>query len=163
MDKVITEVEGMDAVIAHFHRALDLTKTAAFAYAMYAVGNLMKDVMITATPVRGTEYRGGSSLEEGELRSGIRLKVEVQQDTKVGLAVVSWGQNGHVAVWVEYGHRLLYHGKSKKTRQEIPGPPVPPKPFARPAAEAAIDAIWQEFSDALVEGLMIEGILEQVA
>ena len=70
-------------------------------------------------------------VETGLLKASVVTAVSISQKGNSGVAVVGFGNQGHVARLVEFGHRLVSHGK-KRDRKQIGN--VPPHPFMRPAS-----------------------------
>ena len=87
-------------------------------------------------------------VETGDMAKALVINVEINQTSLNGMAEMGFGKQDHVAMWVEYGHRMVGHRPGKKVLGD-----VPPHPFMRPgfdaSAEAAIGAFIESLSATL--------------
>jgi hypothetical protein len=104
-----------------------------FIRALQAGGNVIANQVEVRTPVKKEDT--GGLLDKAELRESLMIAFSLDSKLKWGAAQIGFGKNGHVALWVEYGHKMLGHRPGKKSLTL----PVRPHPFMRPAADAAAD------------------------
>ena len=87
-------------------------------------------------------------VETGDMVKALAIDIEIDQARLNGMAAMGVAKQDHVAMWVEYGHRMVGHRPGKKVLGD-----VPPHPFMRPgfaaSAEAAIDAFIESLSATL--------------
>jgi hypothetical protein len=92
-----------------------------------------------------------SSEEYGHLVDNLMDVIEIDSNGRGGRVSIGFGRKSMVALWVEYGHRMLSHsGKGKGTVQA--------HPFMRPAFEAAAEAALEAFTLAIQEFLQQDNI-----
>jgi hypothetical protein len=73
-----------------------------------------------------------SSEEYGHLIENIASQITIDTQGRGGKARIGFGKKGFLALWLEYGHRMVTHkGRQVGT--------VEATPFVRPAFEAAAD------------------------
>lgn len=140
MDVGIT-VEGLSETMEMLSAAPKHIVVAGFAKALKAGADVIAAELAARTPERD---EGDRNEEVGHLMDNIVIQVQVDPNGQGGIASVGFGKLGHIAMWVEYGHRLLGHKPNKK---EIGT--VQPHPFMRPAAAASSDAAVAAFSSSL--------------
>ncbi len=127
-------------------------------HAMRAGGRVIQAAITEDAPVR-TDAWSGTALPPGALKSDITLKVVKEPDGSISAIIAPGARSRHVAKFVEYGHRLVKGGKSRKRGgtlgQSYVGSggvvgEVPAHPFIRPAFErsepAAQDAIAMDIA-----------------
>jgi HK97 gp10 family phage protein len=101
--------------------------------------------------------------DDGLLKDSIVVSVEVATDRRGATATVGYSgaqdESGYpadlLALWTEYGHRMIGHQPGKKP---LAGPNTPdglvvPHPFMRPAFEASSERAIEVFQEVLVEEL----------
>lgn len=147
------EVIGIDDVRRMLQAAPRLIVARAFLRALSAGANVIADELEARTPVKAEDT--GGVLDKGVLRESVMIAIEIDSDLRGGRAEVGFGKNGFVANWLEYGHRMMEHGKKipRANRKLIGSGFVPARPFMRPAAAASADRAIEAFSEALVEEL----------
>jgi hypothetical protein len=101
----------------------------------------------------------------GDLKKALRTDIGLDTDSYGGYACINFGNQGHVANWVEYGHRMIGHKALGKLRDIHE--PVVPHPFMRPAAaasgEAAVDAFTETLGRELASGTTWADVAESAA
>jgi hypothetical protein len=81
----------------------------------------------------------------GDLRAALMSAVTLDAQFRGGVAEVGFGtKQGHIANFVEYGHRMVGHKPGKKELGMVAA-----HPFMRPAAEVSADAAIDAFADSL--------------
>jgi hypothetical protein len=108
---------------------------------------VMRVAMETATPVQAGRSLGSDSLDVGEMKENIRVKLAKDEGEQVAL-IGPMGEDGRIAkaaYLVEYGHRMVVGGKSRlNAAGQFVGSghaleqDVPPHPFLRPSYEASV-------------------------
>lgn len=97
--------------------------------------------------------------ETGLLKESVYTSVELDADGRGGSAAIGFrstksertgAPQDAIAVWVEYGHQLVSHGK--RSSRKVIGQ-VPAHPFMRPAADVAGDRAIEVFAEVLSESL----------
>lgn len=86
-----------------------------------------------------------SSEEYGHLLDNLMSEVTIDTQGRGGFARVSFGKKSYVALFIEYGHRMVTHG-GKDT-----GKFVQANPFMRQAFEAAADKAFDVFAETVRE------------
>ncbi len=139
------EVEGLSDLKAILEDIGTKQADRCIRKALNAGGNLMKEAIEEAAPVKAEDEKGGQ-LPPGALKSDFSVKLK-QSDQGNWFARIAPGKmTAHVAMWVEYGHRLIHKGKSRliktgKHAGKTKGPgkqvgTVRAYQFIRPAYEA---------------------------
>lgn len=117
--------------------------------------NVIRDEMRIKAPELDEKTAASTSLNPGVLRHSIRTVVHPTD--RAGFVLAEIGPKRgiiHVAVWVEWGHRLVRGGYSSFKRGRLQGGgkeigEVPAHPFLRPAFEASSQLALQEFARSL--------------
>jgi hypothetical protein len=86
-----------------------------------------------------TDY-STSSEEYGHLLDNLLSEVTIDTGGRGGKARIGFGRKGMVALWVEFGHRMLSHGKKPTKLDRVKANPFMRRAFEA-AANAAVDAI----------------------
>lgn len=87
-----------------------------------------------------------SDEDYGKLLDNITSEVVIDTQGRGGRAKIGFGRKGFVALWVEYGHRMLSH-EGKKTKLDR----VKANPFMRKAFETAADRAVEVFVETVKE------------
>jgi HK97 gp10 family phage protein len=99
--------------------------------------------------VQALEARMGFFKEAtGDLETHLVTDVAIDSAGKGGRIQIGFGKLGHVARFVEYGHRDIGH---KPLSKELGI--VQPHPFMRPALETAADAAVDAFATSIKESI----------
>jgi HK97 gp10 family phage protein len=158
------ELTGMKALTDKMESIREQVRTDGVRKAVRAGANIIKDAMVERTPVLIEKQAGSDSLEPGEVKANIRVRMTMEDGDPVAL-VGPKGKGGAIAKTahlVEYGHRMVTGGKSKMDMAgnfigggKVHEVDVPAHPFLRPAFEtsaaAAMEAIEAELGEALKE------------
>ncbi len=80
----------------------------------------------------------------GKLIDNLISTITIDSQGRGGRMQIGFGRKGFVAMFVEYGHRMVAHGATAADRKnnyegKLLGAAVPPYPFMRPAFAAAAD------------------------
>ncbi len=126
----------------------------AMRKAVRAGGQVIAVAMEMAAPMLPEKTPGSDSLEPGELKADIKVRMRTEEGEPV--AYIGPGKKtARVARWVEYGHRLVRGGQLKvlangrtKGRGSLVGE-VPPHPFLRPAYEATVNEAQSVIAETL--------------
>lgn len=144
------KISGLDQVQRRLREAPNTLVAKSFAKALDRAGGVIAAEVERRTPIG----------PEGDLKEHVIVKVEVDTAARGGSALIGFssatsGRTGKpmdlIAYWVEYGHRLVGHGKRKKDRKDLGK--VPPHPFMRPAFDASADRAVEVFGDTLIDSL----------
>jgi bacteriophage HK97-gp10 putative tail-component len=112
-----------------------------FRQALARAASVFEEELAVRAPE--TEY-STSSEDRGHLIDSIMSDITIDTQGRGGRVKVGFGKKDMVALWVEYGHRMLSHsGKPIGT--------VPAHPFIRPAFEAAADRAIEVFTETVQE------------
>lgn len=114
--------------------------------ALSAAANVIADEVERRTPVKKEDT--GGLLDRGVLRESLMVKVTLDAQFRGGTAEIGFGKNGHVALWLEYGHLLL--GRGAPGHRPILRR-IPAYPFMRPAFEASAQPAVETFARVLEE------------
>lgn len=155
------KIEGIEETVAMLETAPKNIVARGYLKALSAAGNVIADAVEVRTP-RKLEDTGGNSLDLGELRESLMVDVQLDSGFRGGSVDVGFGKNGRVALWVEYGHRIVMHGVTSADRRngykgklllrvnpESFDSNVPAYPFMRPAFDASADAAIEAFSNSI--------------
>jgi len=125
---------------------------------------VIEQEMVMRAPILDAKTAESTALDPGTLKSDLRVKMlpidrEGYAAALIGPGELSW----HVAIWVEYGHRLVKGGYSKivkigRNAGKLRGPgrevsQVPAHPFLRPAFETAIDPAIDSCAETVRAGI----------
>lgn len=150
-------VRGIPEVQSNLRALPKLLVMECFSKGLHAAAQVME----SAVRVRLPYDRTASSVEEyGLLLNDLVSIVTIDTNGNGGQVQITFRKKAMVALWVEYGHRLVRGGrlaskKNKSGKGTVIGQ-VPPHPFLRPAFEAAADAAIDAFV-AAVQSYMTEG------
>jgi HK97 gp10 family phage protein len=132
-------VSGIEETCAMLEAAPRNIAKAAFARALAAAAVPVVKALEARTPA-----------DTGKLKASIVTDVAVDAAGGGGIASIGFGKQGHVANFVEYGHRMVSHKPHKK---EIGT--VAPHPFMRPAAAAAAEPAIDAFCESVRESFSV--------
>jgi hypothetical protein len=140
---------GLEAVQTMLREAPRTIVARGWVRALSAGGEAIAEVLEANTPIK--EEDTGGLLDRGELRESVMIEVILDSNFRGGLARVGFGKNGPVALWIEYGHRMVGHKPLKKLLGE-----VPQKPFMRITTDQAYDRAVAAFAQSLEETVRTE-------
>jgi len=147
MDGITVEVRGLAELDRKLSQVSEKLATEVALRANDAAAKVFQDAAITLAPTKTDDMPGSNSLAPGELKGDIHRDVSV-----TGAAIGPGEKTGHVARWLEDGHKLK---RGKKGQGQITVGNVKPHPFLRPAfdiaKQAALDAFEAELRKALDE------------
>lgn len=139
------EITGLDEMRAKLTDLDEMVRTKFIVTAVKAGAHVIAEAMVEGAPVQALKAPGSDALEPGELRDDIKTRERLDKD---GFAVAHIGpgkKTGHVARWVEYGHRIVKGRKGAELGQ------VPAYPFLRPAFERSEAEAIEKFKSKLRE------------
>jgi len=143
------QITGLQEVQRRLTEAPSVLVEKVFTQALDRAAGVIAAELEARTPVG----------EEEELAENVIVKVAIDPGKRGGTAAVGFSSRQSsrtgkpfdlIALWVEYGHRLLSH-KRKAIGH------VPAHPFMRPAALASADKAAETFADVLIENLKVIG------
>lgn len=155
----LIEIEGLEDVQRLLAEAPRTVVARGYLKALQAGANVIANELESNTPIKKEDV--GGLLDKGVLRESVMIVIELDSDFRGGVALIGFGKNGFVALWLEYGHRMLSHG-AKGTRHEIGTGIVAANPFMRRTTAACADRAIDAFADALASELK-GGLFENVA
>jgi hypothetical protein len=135
MSEELIEIEGIEEVLRDLTSASPAVAGVGVTLVLNAAAKVIQDAIRARTPVRAV--RVGGDAEYPSLIQTLKSKVTIDSNYRGGIAEVGFWKQSYVAEWLEYGHRIVGHGKSKEAR--VVHGMVAPHPFMRPAAEAATE------------------------
>lgn len=144
MEVTVTGLAEVQRMLAEAPRTV---VARGYLKALQAGANVIANAVEERTPVKAEDT--GGLLDRGELRESLMIEVELDSQFRGGVARIGFGKNGNVALWVEYGHRMVGHKYSKSGKQQIGD--IQSKPFMRPAAAASAEAAIAAFAQSLEE------------
>jgi hypothetical protein len=109
--------------------------------ALIAAGVVIQGELLKNAPQRQEGHDEKSRFPA--LRSSLITDIEISADGKVGLASTGFGDAGPVALWNEYGHRIVSHKGVDSGKKTLPNP------FMRRSIEACADAAIDAFAEAI--------------
>ena len=136
-------IEGLDETVAMLEQAPRRIVSRGYRKALQAAADVIADEVRVRTPIKAEDT--GGLLAEGELRESLVTDVEIDSQARGGVAEVGFGDNGHVALWLEYGRHVVGHKPELKDTGKV----IPAKPFMRPAADASAEAAVDAFAESL--------------
>lgn len=134
-------VRGVSEVqrnLADFPRLLVME---CFSKALSRAAGVFEEELRAVTPE--TDY-STSSEEFGHLVDNLVSTVTIDSQGRGGRARISFGKKGFVALWVDFGHRMLSH--SGKEIKAVPG-----TGFMRRAFESAAERALEVFVETVKE------------
>lgn len=143
MDRVPEDIVRVGMVRALTAASVPILAAVDVRTPVSAKNELWDDEAFRAIPGTGT----------GDLKKALHADIELFDDGQGGQASINFGNQGYIANWVEYGHRMIGHVSLGKMRKIYDN--VPPKPFMRPGAEASAEQAIEDFVEVLGESLAI--------
>jgi len=120
-----------------------------FIKALDAAGTVILEEVDMRTPIRLATDTGDIVVEGGDLKAAIMKEVQLDANYRGGFVNIGFGkEQGHIALWVEYGHRLVTRGRHRQIGT------VAPHPFMRPGLDAAYDRAIEAFARSLAATIM---------
>lgn len=148
-------ITGIDETCKMFQDATNVVVNLGFPPALAAAGGVLEAALWPRTPLTpeaiGNEAHGG----KGPLASDLQVRITIDADGRGGFVDVGFWGLGHIAWWVEFGHRIVGPKPDdvswKRFRQENMNHlgDVPPHPFMRPAFYAVVDDAVAAFFETL--------------
>jgi HK97 gp10 family phage protein len=138
-------VTGLGEVQRALAEAPRLIVANAYLKALQAAANVIEQEVAIRTPERD---EGSRNEDDAHLIDGLMTAVELDSQFRGGVAMVGFGKQGHKAMWVEFGHRMVGHKPGKKQLGQVAA-----RPFMRPAADASANKAIEAFADSLAESL----------
>lgn len=141
MANQLVKVTGIEEVCAMLTAAPKGVVRLAYGKALAAAAVPIVEALEAHTPE-----------ETGALKAAIVSDIALDAEGKGGTLSVGFsGKQGHVANFVEYGHRMIGHKPKKKDLGE-----VKPHPFMRPAANDSADEAIEAFAGSVEQSLKAE-------
>jgi HK97 gp10 family phage protein len=135
-DEQLITITGIEEACAMLTAAPDNVVKIAYGKALAAAAVPIVEALEAATPQ-----------DTGKLKESIVSDIALDADGKGGVLSVGFsGNQGHIANFVEYGHRMIGHKPEKKDLGQ-----VQPHPFMRPAASVSADAAIEAFAESVEE------------
>jgi hypothetical protein len=142
-------IEGIEETARMLEQAPRQVVVSGYTKALEASAEVVMAELWPRVPINAKAAMGAAHGGHGALVTGLDYDIFIDPQARGGVAEVGFGNLGHIALWVEYGHRRVGHGKSKKARKELGE--VPAYPFMRPAIEASAEAAIDAFAGSLAE------------
>jgi HK97 gp10 family phage protein len=134
----LIKVTGIEEVCAWLKAAPKNIVKGAYVKGLAAAAVPVVEALEAATPQ-----------DTGKLKESIVFDIALDADGNGGVLSVGFsGEEGHIANFVEYGHRMIGHKPRKKDLGE-----VKPHPFMRPAAAASADDAIEAFAQSIEESM----------
>ena len=136
------KVTGYKETAAEFRLMREVVQGQANRAAVRAGAHTILEAIVERTPVLDRRSPLSSALEPGALKDDMGIKMDPVDKLGFLRAWIGPRKLGHVAYWVEVGHRLVKSGYSSMKRGKLQGTghqigDVPAKPFVRPGYEAS--------------------------
>ena len=129
-------VEGLESACSWLDGVAREIAGPAVLKGLTAGGDVIARELRIRTP---EQSEGEHSEDKPHLSDSIVVEVVLDSSFRGGYVDIGFGRMGHVAWWVEFGHRMIGHApkfevlKGPKTPEGV----VVPQPFMRPTTEAA--------------------------
>ena len=150
---------GVDSLLEKLAEVSGPVAEEAMRIGVKAGARVIADGMREAAPVLDERTAKSTALESGALRADIHVYAGKPEGTLLADLIGPGKKTQHVALWVEYGHRMVKGGYSRVDaigRSRGPGHEfgsVRPHPFLRPAFEASARAALEACADAALGAL----------
>ncbi len=150
---------GANELLAAFADLEGPVAEEAIRLGVKAAATVIADAMREAAPVLDARSAKSTALQPGSVRDDIRVVQERPKDGIVTALIGPGKETQHVALWVEYGHRLVKGGYSKmlangKTRGPgADGGRVEPHPFLRPAFDESEEKAMEQCATVGLEAI----------
>jgi hypothetical protein len=141
-------VSGLDGVIKLLDEAPATVVSTAFVKAADAAGEVIVSALWPRTPIDIKAAMNAAHGGKGALVTQLDHFVELDKQLRGVSLEIGFGSLGHLALWVEYGHRMVTHKPGRKQVGDVPA-----HPFMRPAFDASAEAAIDAFGEALAEAL----------
>jgi hypothetical protein len=149
-DTTIT-VSGLDESIKMLSDAPRDVVARGFLRAFEAAGDVIIGELWPRVPIDLKAAMNAAHGGKGALVTQLDSFIELDSQFRGGTMEIGFGPLGHIALWNEYGHRMVGHKPKKKEIGEVPA-----HPFMRPAFDASAEAAIDAFANALTEYLRSE-------
>lgn len=113
----------------------------AYVKAMTAAVRIIEGALWELCPEREENARDEDKIH---VRESIMDMIEIDSRFRGAAAAIGFGNMSHVALWLEYGHRMVGHLPNKKQLGT-----VAPHPFIRRAFDESADAAIAAFANVL--------------
>lgn len=156
---------GSKAVLERMEAIRRYVQTEGRKKALRSGGAVIKAAMVEHTPILIEKTAGSTSLEPGEVKASIRVRMRQEDGQPVAHIGPRGGDVGKAAYNVEYGHRMVTGGRSRLNAAGVFDGPgvaaekdVPAHPFLRPAFEESVGIAIEAVALSLKDGIAAEGI-----
>ena len=140
-DETRVEIEGVEETCSNLDHIGTIAGTAGITAGLNAAGRVIEEFIAGGIETKLEQHTG-------DLMNDLDMVVQVDERGRGGIVDVGFSsKQGHVARFVEYGHRMIGHAPDYKRLGEN----VPEKPFMRPAGDAAADPATEAFAEAFNE------------
>jgi hypothetical protein len=136
-------VEGIDEVIAMLDQAPRVIVAGAFLKALQAAARVMSIELAIRTPSDPNHTEITDKLNESQV-----TEIILDSQLRGGTVDIGFGKNGHIALWVEFGHRMVGHKPGKKLLGQVAA-----MPFMRPALDASYEKAVEAFATSMDESM----------
>jgi hypothetical protein len=132
--------EGLNETLAMFDEAPRVIVAGAFFKALQAGAKVMGAELSIRTP-KGEAIGpdATSRLSENQVTD-----ILLNPDLSGGTVEIGFGKQGHVALWIEFGHRLVGHRPGRKLLGQVAA-----MPFMRTTVDSCYEAVTEAFTDSL--------------
>lgn len=151
MAQKLIDVEGIEECCADLLRVKATVCGLAIAKGLAAAGAVIEEEVRQRTPVYREELVAGggggqstSAKEYGLLIDDLKTQITLDAGYRGGFAEIGFRKLAYIANFLEFGHRMVGHGKSKERRgglsiRDFGIGQVPANPFMRTAADVAAE------------------------
>jgi len=143
----IISVEGIEETCRYLEEVAETVAIRGYVAGLDAAGEVFESALWPRVPIDLGVLDNAAHGGKGALAANLRRSVDVDAHGRGGIVDVGFGQLGHIALWVEFGHnQVLRQGIRGKAK--ILGF-TPAHPFMR----TAFDASKEQAIDAFIEGV----------
>jgi hypothetical protein len=142
-------VRGIPEVQGFLRAFPNVLVMGCFAKALSRAGGVFEAELRANMPE--TDY-STSSEEYGHLLDNLLSEVIIDTKGQGGKVKVGFGRKGMIAMWVEFGHRMLSHDKKPTKLDRVKANPFMRRAFAA-AADAAVDAFIETVREFMQSGV----------
>jgi len=139
-------ISGIEETCAALDQLPKGIVVGGYAKALRKGISVIESAIEAKTPIQLRNSGGDLVVEGGELKAAIKSTVDVDPGGKGGDAGITFGNQTHIANFVEYGHRMVGHKPGKKQVGQVPA-----HPFIRPAFDATAEKAIDVFAESLAE------------
>jgi hypothetical protein len=150
----IVAVDGIEEACQWLDEVSSIVATRAYVNGFDAAGEVLETALWPLVPVdlREEVLNNRAHGGHGALVANLKRDIEVDARGRGGIMEIGFGNLGHIALWLEYGHQIVQGGRltnwKKKRTGQVTGF-VPGTGFMRKAFDQSKDRAIDAFVEAV--------------